>query len=154
MSDNPKFDFETLFKQFDPNQMAKQFQEMFANSPFGDMNTTDLMETQRKTLESIKQANETAVSGAQSLMERQSEMMQQAMADAAKAMQNMAESEPAEAASDNAALVEEAVKKSMENFGEIADMIQGIYTEISDQVERRMEESVNEMKESLAKTKK
>jgi phasin family protein len=112
------------------------------------------METQRKTLESIKQANETAVSGAQSLMERQTEMMQQAMADAAKAMQNLSESEPSEVVSENAALVEGAVKKSMENFGEIADMIQGIYTEISDQVERRMEESVNEMKESLAKTKK
>ena len=152
MSDNSKFDFEALFKQFDPTHMAKQFQQLMATSPFSNFDSADLVETQRKTLESIKQANEAAVAGAQSLMERQSEMMQQAMTDAAEAMNNIAATEPAEVVSEHAAQIEAAVKKSMENFAEIGGMIQGIYAEISEQVEHRMDQTAEEMNDALAKT--
>jgi len=154
MSENTKFDFETLLKQFDPAGVARQFQEIIANSPLGNFDPADMAESQKKTLEAIKQANEAAISGTHSLMTRQSEMMQQAMTDAAEAMQNLANAEPSEVANENVAMMESAVKKSMENFGEIAEMIEGIYSEISGKVEKRMEESVEELNEVIRKTKK
>lgn len=151
MNEKSPFDFEQLMKQFDPAEVTRQFQQMFASSPFSHLDPEKMMESQKKTVETIKEANMTALNGAQKLMKRQSEMMQQAMAEAAGAMKDLSEAEPGKVAEEQTAMVEGAVKKAMENFEEIAEMIEGIYTEVSGKVEQRMEQSVQELHDAIAK---
>ncbi len=153
MNDNSKFDFEELMKQFDPTKMVQQFQEIIENSPFNQFNSTELMESQKNAAKSIAKANETVMSGVQALMTRQTEMMQQAMADAASAAENLTRSKGSEGSTEQSALIEAAMQKSMENFEEVADMIGNIYTDISEQVEQRMEQSVKELNDVIAKSK-
>ena len=150
MKEKNPFDFEQLMSQFDPAKVAEQFQQMLANPPYSQLNVAKLMESQKKTLESIQKANVTAVSGAQQLMKRQSEMWQQAMTDAGEAMQKLSAAEPTEAGKEQAATIEAAVKKSMENFEEISAMIGDIYNDISGQVEERMEQTVQELQDAIA----
>ena len=153
MSSKNPFDFSDLFKQMDPASMAQQFQEMLANSPVANLDPGAIAESQRKNMETLMQANQAAVSGAQNLLQRQSEMMQTALAEAADAVKSLSESEPAEFAEKNIDLIESAMTKSMNNFSEIAEMIEGIYGEMSEKVEQRMKENLEELKDTLAKAK-
>ena len=153
MSSKNPFDFSDLFKQMDPASMARQFQEMLANSPVANLDPGAIAESQRKNMETLMQANQAAVSGAQNLLQRQSEMMQAALSEAADAVKSLSESEPAELAEKNIDLIENAMTKSMSNFSEIAEMIEGIYEEMSEKVEQRMKENLEELKDTLAKAK-
>ena len=133
--------------------MAQQFQEMLSNAPIANLDPGAIAESQRKNMEALMEANQAAVSGAQNLLQRQSEMMQAALSEAAGAVKSLSESEPSELAEKNIDLIEEAMTKSMSNFSEIAEMIEGIYGEMSEKVEQRMKQNLEELKETLAKAK-
>ena len=142
---------EDLFSQFDPANMARQFQEMLANSPFSQFDTQAIVDAQSRNLEAMKKANETAVSGARTMMQRQAEMVQQAMVEAGEAAKKLSDTQPEDLAKENIRLVEEAMQKSMKNFSEINQMAQGVYADLSKQMEARIEESMQELKDAIAK---
>ena len=152
MSDPNKFDFSELFKQFDPMDMAKQFQEAINQSPLKNLKADDLLEMQKKTLDTMLSANQTAMEGARDLFSKQSEMMQQAVSDTTEAVQKMTNTEPSEIPAEQAAVIEDAIKKSMQNFSEIAEMIQSTYGEVSKQMEQRMRDNAEELKQALNKS--
>ena len=133
--------------------MAQQFQEMLSNAPIANLDPGAIAEAQRKNMEALMEANQAAVSGAQNLLQRQSEMMQAALSEAAGAVKSLSESEPSELAEKNIDLIENAMTKSMSNFSEIAEMIEEIYGEMSEKVEQRMKQNLEELKETLAKAK-
>ncbi|MGI9319761.1 MAG: phasin family protein [bacterium] len=153
MSSNNPFDFSDLIKQMDPAKMAEQFQEMLSKSPITNLDPSTIVESQRKNMETLMQANQAAVSGAQTLLQRQSEMMQTAFTEAAQAVQSMSDTEPSELAEKNIDLIESAMSKSMENFSEIAGMIEDIYGEMSDKVEQRMKQNIDELRQTLTNAK-
>ena len=151
MSEKKSSSPEDLFSQFDPANMAKQFQEMLANSPFSQFDTKAIVEAQTRNMEAMKKANETAVAGARSMMQRQAEMVQQAMTEAGEAVRKLNDTQPEDMARENIRLVEEAMQKSMQNFSEISDMAQGVYTDLASQMETRIDESMQELKDAIDK---
>jgi phasin family protein len=153
MSSKNPFDFSDLIKQMDPAKMASQFQEMLSSSPIANLDPEAIAESQRKNFETLMQANQSAITGTQQLLQRQSEMMQAALQEAAQAVQSMSETEPSELAEKNIDLIENAMTKSMDNFSEIAGMIENIYGDMSEKVEQRMKQNLEELKETLSKTK-
>ncbi|MGB5706081.1 MAG: phasin family protein [Arenicellales bacterium] len=153
MSNKNPFDFSDLIKQMDPTKLAQQFQEMLSSLPVANLDPSAIAESQRKNFETMMQANQAAVSGAQSLLKRQAEMMQTTLSEGAQAVQSLSDSEPSEMAEKNTELIENAMKKSMDNFTEIAGMIEGIYGEMSEKVEQRLKENLDELRDTLAKTK-
>ena len=153
MTSNNQFDYQSLMALFDPAKMAKQFETALSNSPLAGMDTAGLMASQKKTMEAMMNANQSAVSGAQQLFQRQAEMLQQAMTETQETMKQMSDTEPTEAAAKNAENLEKGLKQAMENFEEIAGMMQSTYQEVTQQVEQRMQENVQELQDVLAKSK-
>ena len=149
MPTNNPFDFSAFMAELDPDRMTARWQEMLKASPLAGLDLDALAESQRKNVESLMKANETAANGARDLLERQSAMMQQALTEATAAINEFSQSEPADALNKNAARVEESVRRSMDNFGEIATMMQESFGEISAQVEQRLQENLEELKRAL-----
>lgn len=152
MSEPKKPDFQDFSQMFDVESMTRQFQDMLANSPFAQVDTDALMAAQQKNMAALQRAGEAAASGARQLMEKQARMLEQAMADGAGALEKLRSAEPSEALQQNAALVEQAMQKSFTDFGEIAETIQHTYTEVSRELENRMEQSLEELNQAIAKT--
>ena len=139
---------------FDPTRINQQFQAMMENSPFASQEAKDLMESQRKTMEMLQKAQQSAVTGAHSLAHRQGEMMQQAMQDAQAKLAELSSSEPAEAMQKNAEAIEQGLQQAMANFQEISEMMQANYADVSAQVEERMQQSLRELQDILEKSQK
>lgn len=150
---NP-FDFSEMLKQFDPAEVTRQFQTMFENNPFANMDTESISETQRKNMDALMQAQKVVMDGAQSIMQSQTEMLRSAMAEAAKTVQKMSESEPGEIPEKNAEAVEKAFNQAIENFNEISSMVEDLYKDISTKVETQVKENLDEFKATLAKANK
>ena len=154
MKDSKNNDFQAFADLFDPARLNQQFQAMLDNSPFASPEAKELMETQRKTMEMLQKAQQSAVSGAQSLAQRQGEMMQQAMQDAQAKMSELANSEPGKAMEKNAEAIEQGLQQAMANFREISEMMQATYADVSAQVEERMQQNLRELQDILEKSQK
>jgi len=147
-------DFQAFADLFDPARINQQFQAMLDSSVFASQEAKELMESQRKTMEMLQKAQQSAVTGAQSLAQRQGEMMQQAIHDAQTRLAELSSSEPAEAVQKNAEAIEQGLQQAMANFREISEMMQATYADVSSQVEERMQESLGELQDILEKAKK
>ena len=154
MKDSKNNNFQAFADLFDPARLNHQFQAMLDSSLFASQEAKELMESQRKTMEMLQKAQQSAVSGAQILAQRQGEMMQQAMQDAQAKLAELSSSEPAEAMQKNAEAIEQGLQQAMANFQEISEMMQATYSDVSAQVEERMQESLRELQDILAKNKK
>ena len=119
--------------------------------PFKQFDTQGIVDAQVKNFETLQRMNETAMTGAQSLFERHAQMMQQAMQEAGEAVKKLGETQPQDLANENIRVLEGAMQKSMENFSEISEMAQGVYSEVGQQMEERIEQSMQELKDTIEK---
>ena len=143
---NNPFDFTKAFEQFDPKELAEKIQEAF-NFDYSDMKAA-----QDKNLELLMSANKTLADSSQAFFERQAEMLQQAMTEATEAAKNLASAgSPQDIAAKQAELLQAAYEKALANSTEISEMAQKTQAEISDKVNKRIEESMEEFKETLSK---
>ena len=156
MSSNNPFDFSKLFEQFDPNQVAKQIQSAFNLDAFNDalkgkIDFEAIQAAQEKNLKLLMSTNQAFADGSKELFIRQAEMLKQAMAEAAKAAETLASSgSPQEAVSKQAELIQQAYEKALASSTEINEMAQKAQGEISEKVSKRLEESMEEFKQSLS----
>jgi phasin family protein len=154
MSTKNPLDFSNLFQQFDPTAMTKRLQEMFGNVDVPNVDVKALMETQSKNLQALTEANRAAIEGTQSLMQRQAEMVQQAMTEASEAAKALASSSgPKEALAQQTKLIESAFAKAMANAAEISDMIKKTQDQTTQLVSSRITESLADLRSSMEKVK-
>ena len=146
MTTSNPFDFTKAFEQFDPKEVAEKIQEAF-NFDYSDMKIA-----QDKNLELLMSANKTLADSSQAFFERQAEMLQQAMTEATEAAKNLSSAgSPQDIAAKQAELLQAAYEKALANSTEISEMAQKTQAEISDKVNKRIEESMEEFKETLSK---
>lgn len=154
MSAKNPLDFSNLLQQFDPTAMTKRLQEMFGNVNIPNVDVKALMETQSKNLQALTEANRAAIEGTQSLMQRQAEMVQQAMAEASEAAKTLASSSsPKEALAGQTKLIESAFAKAMANAAEISDMIKKTQDQTAQMVTTRITESLADLRSGMEKAK-
>lgn len=154
MSTTNPFDFSNLFQQFDPTAMTKRFQDLLGNFNAPNVDVKGLMETQSKNLQALTAANRAAIEGAQTLMQRQAEMVQQAMNEASEAAKALASSSsPQEAVAEQTKLIESVFSKAMANAAEISEMIKKTQDQTTEMVSSRISESMAELRESMQKLK-
>ena len=161
MPTNNPFDFSKAFEQFDPSQIAEKIQSAFNMDAFnldaindsfkGKFDLKAIQASQEKNLELLMSANQTFADSSKALLERQADMLQQAMTQATAAAQTLASSSsPLEAANKQAELIQEAYEKALANSTEISEMAQKTQEEISKKVNKRLEETMEEIQQSLA----
>ena len=140
---NP-FDFTQAFQQFDPKEVAQQIQDAFK------IDFDVIKSAQDKNMELLVATNQAFAASSQSLLERQVEMLQQAMTEATEAAQSLASSGSAEeVAARQAELLQAAYEKALANSTEISEMAQKTQEQIAEKVNQRIAESLEEFKQAV-----
>lgn len=142
---NP-FDFTEMFQQFDPKEVAQKIQDAFK------VDYEAIKSAQDKNIELLMSTNKAIASSSQTLLQRQAEMLQQAMTEATSAAKALADSgSPQEVVTKQAELLQAAYEKALANSTEISEMAKKTQEEISEKVNQRIAESLQEFKETIAK---
>ncbi len=134
---------------FSQNDFAKAF-EQYQNLPF---NMDTLLDTQRKNMQALTEAQQLALEGFQAIAQRQSEIMSQIVEDnSAIAKELMGESTPEEKFSKNADLFKKVYERTITNMQELSEIAGKSNTEAGNIINKRVSASMNEIKNSVKKT--
>ena len=153
---NP-FDFSTFFKAASDDEVVKQWQDqwqaLMANAQVPHLDMTAIQKTQQKNLETLATANKDVAKGAQRLMNRQAEMFQYALKEAAEAAKGLSDvKDPTQLATKQAKLVEQAMEKALANGTEIANLMKATQEETAETIAARMKEAMEELRQTLSQT--
>ncbi|MBX3455088.1 phasin family protein [Ferrovibrio sp.] len=142
------FDFNKLF---DPSKMFDA-QKMFGDFKLPGFDAEALAATQKKNLEAIAAANKKAFEGYQALAARQAEIFQQGM-DELSSLVKDAVSKGAKDANPakQAELVKAAVERALANLKELAELAAKTNTETFETLNKRANESLEELRATLSK---
>ena len=112
-----------------------------------------IMDAQRKNIEALTAANQTAVQGMQAVAQRQAEILSQAMNEVSTVAQQLASSasNPQEMTTKQAELVRTAFEHALANARELAEMVSKSNTEAFAIINKRVTESLQELKTLVAK---
>lgn len=150
---NP-FDFSNIFKQFDPSSMTKQYQDFFGKFNVPNLDMSALVEAQNKNVQALTAANQAMLEGAQSLMQRQAEMVKQVLEEASEAAKSLSSAaNPQEAADKQVKLIEASFSEALSNFAEISEMVKNTQDETTKLVTARFNESLEEFRANVGKLK-
>lgn len=125
-----------------------QFAEQFK---VPQIDTTALIEAQRKNLEALTNANRLAFEGAKALTERQAEILRQAMAESTAAVKDLAAGKPEDAMAKQAEWLKQGLERSVENFRELAEIGTKSQHDAAEVINKRISEGLDEMKTAIKK---
>ena len=146
MADNPFNPFANVdFSKFDFSKMMGDFK-----IPGFDMQAA--MDAQRKNIEALTAANQAAVQGMQAVAQRQAEILSQAMNEVSAVAQQLASasSNPQEMTAKQAELARKAFEQALANMRELAEMVSKSNTEAFAIINKRVTESLQELKSLVA----
>ncbi len=148
------FDPTKMFEQFDPNNFMGDFSKAFSEYKIPGLDGNVIVESQRKNLEALAQANKQAIEGMQSVFQRQAEIMNTAMVEMQQVFQELSvEGEPQDKVAEQTDLVKVAVEKAIFNMHELASMAGQSNAVAFDTIHSRFKASLEEVKEEVLKTK-
>lgn len=148
---NP-FDFTNLFQNYDPQAFFRQLQNGFSAYQLPNLDTSAMIESQKKNLDALVAANQAAFTGSQELLKKQGDMLQQAMTDAVEAATALAgSSNPKALAEKQTELVQAAFEKALANSTELSELVKKNQDEINNLINQRVSESLREIKDSISK---
>lgn len=139
---NPFLD-QNFAEAFDFTKYAEQFQ-------VPGVDNKALMDTYRKNIEAVSQANRVAFEGAQAVAQRQGEIMRQAMEEAVQAMQQGGNSSsPDQQLAKQSEIAKKAFESGLKNARELAEMSAKSNQEAMELINKRMAESFDELREAV-----
>ncbi len=150
MTKNP-FDYTEIFQQFNPKEVAQKIQDAFKF----DQNAFDfdaIRAAQEKNMQLLMTTNQAISECSQSVVKRQTEMLQQAMQQATDAAKSLSLSQSTqEVATKQADLLQAAYEKTIADSTEISEMAKKTQEEITVKVNERIVKSLEELKETISK---
>lgn len=149
------FDPSKLMGEFDPKKFMGDFQKAFAEYKIPGVDGNIIMESQKKNVEALAQANKVALEGMQAVFKRQAEILGQAMEEMQATFKEIsAAGEPQDKVAQQTDLVKDAVEKALSNMRELAEMAGKSNTEAFETIRSRFTESLDEVKAEVLKLKK
>jgi phasin family protein len=137
---NPFTDF------FAQNDFTKMF-ENYQGIPF-DMKS--FLETQRKNIQALTEAQQLTMEGFQAIAQRQSELLSQLVEDNSSiAKQMISEGTPEEKIAKNAKLFKSVYERTISNMKELSEIVSKSSEEASDVINKRVTATMNEIQSSL-----
>ena len=152
MANNPFNPFTTMdFSKFDLGKF--DMTKMFGDVKIPGFDMKAVMDAQRKNIEALNAANQAAVQGVQAVAQRQAEILSQAMSEVSMVAQQLASasSNPQELTAKQAELVRKAFEQALANARELAEMVSKSNTEAFAIINKRVTESLQELKALVAK---
>lgn len=149
------FDFTKMFKSFDPSKMAEEMTKMLGQYKIPGVDMDTVVASQKKNVEALVAANRTVVEGVQSVMKRQAEIMQEAMAEMTKAVETMSKSaaSPQDMVAAQVDLMKTGLERTFASLQEIAQMVSKSQTDATTQINSRITASLDEIKQLVLKAK-
>ncbi|QQP90488.1 phasin family protein [Skermanella sp. TT6] len=109
---------------------------------------------QQKNIQALTAANQLAFEGFQAVARRQSEILRQAIEQTTSIVSELlAAGSPEEKVAKQADLVKAAFEKALANTRELAELVTKSNTEAADVINKRVSESLEELKSVVAKAK-
>ncbi len=142
----------------DVSKFAEQFEvpdfsKMGENFAVPGVDASAIMETQKRNMEAIVQANRLSFEGTQALMHRQGEIVRQAVEEVSRAVQSMsAAGTPDEVMSKQTELVKDAFERTLSNVRELAEMGAKSNQEAVEVLNKRVSDSLEELKSQIKAT--
>jgi phasin family protein len=143
----------TQQKNFFSSQLSgdsiSRFFEGFQVMPF---DLQSILETQRKNLQCLSEAQQLAMQNWQTLFFRQAEIFSQAMEkQSALTSELMKEGKPEDKLAKNAEAIKQSYEQAMANAAEISDMVKKANAEATSLLNKRVSASLKEMRSAIAK---
>jgi phasin family protein len=114
-----------------------------------------LMDSQRKNIEALTEANKLALEGMQTVFKRQVEILREAMEESANVAKELtAVGSAQDKIMRQTEVTKAAFERALQNSRELSDMMRKSNVEAFELLNKRFGEVMNEMKESMAKLKK
>ena len=137
--------YEAFFTQNDFAKLFKGYQSV----PF---DLQSFLETQRKNIQALSEAQQVSVENLQTIVQRQSTILSQMVEDNAQLTKElMAEGTPEEKMSKNAQMFKSAYERSVKNMNEITELLNQSNQEASSIINKRVSATMNEVKAALEK---
>lgn len=134
---------------FSQNDFTRAF-EQFQNLPF---DIKDLMETQRRNVQALTEAQQQAIEDMQAIAQRQAEVLSQLVEDNSNIAKSiLSEGTPEEKIAKNADLFKKVYERTVNNMRDLSEMINKSNIEAGNIINKRVAASMNEIKNSLEKT--
>lgn len=131
--------------KFDPAKMMAGM-----NVPGIDMQA--MLDAQRKNIEALNAANQVAVEGMQALAKRQAEIMAEAMNEIGTVSRQLGDLQnPQDMAGKQAQMVQETFEKALGYMRELAEMVNKSNSEAFEVINKRFNESLEELRSMMPK---
>ncbi len=144
---NP-FDPTEMMRLFDPGQALAEWRQLLESygAPKG-AELPAMLDSQRKNMEALLEANRLLLSGAQTVMQRQTELLNEATREAAAAAGKLTSAQqPAEWQQQQMALIASAYGRAIGVLQEISSMINTSQQRALEVLDRRWNESIGELR--------
>lgn len=149
----PFFDFD-MGRMFDMSRMMDA-SKLLGDFKFPGVDVEQVMTSQRKNVEALTAANQLALEGYQAILRRQGEILRQTLEQAnTMVSEMMVVGTPEEKVARNADMVKTAFEKTLANTRELAEMAAKSNGEAADVLNRRVSESLDELKGVIQKARK
>ena len=135
-----------------PFNPITDFSKMLEGFNFPGIDKTSLIDSRRKDLEALAEANRLAYEGMQALVQKQTEMLSTSVREIQAAAQQMSGGNPAEVMAKQGEFVQRSLQKAFDNMREMAEMAQRSQADALAAITKRAEQSMNEAKTSSQRT--
>ena len=150
-----EFDPAKLMSEFDPKKFFGDFQKAFTEYKVPGVDGNVILESQKKNVEAVAQANKVALEGIQAVFKRQAEIMSQMMEEMQTTFKELSvKGEPQDKVAQQADLLKDSVEKALSNMRELTEMAGKSNTEAFDTIHTRFKDSLDEVKAEVLKLKK
>jgi phasin family protein len=147
-------DFQKMMKDFDPTKMVDEFSKMLKQYKLPGVDLDSLIASQKKNVEALTSANKVAFEGLQAVAKRQTEILQETMNEASKAIDVLAKAgSPQEVAAKQAELAKDAFERALANMRELAELVAKANQEATNTINTRISATLDEIKEMALKMK-
>ncbi|MGC1954930.1 MAG: TIGR01841 family phasin [Gammaproteobacteria bacterium] len=142
-------DMSKVMTVFDPSEMFDELTKAFAGVELPGVNVSSVLETQRKNVEALSQANRRAFETAQAMLDRQMEMLKEAVTAASWALSDLsATKSPTKAATKQGELLKQLVERALSNLREMTDIVTKANEDALKTIRKRVEESIKEIRQA------
>lgn len=136
------------FMPFDVAKMLSEFR-------VPGLDVDAMLKAQRKNLDALAEANKAAAEGYQAVAKRQAEILKETMEEATAAVREaMSGGSPEANAARQAELFKAALERALGNMRELAELTAKANSEAFERVNKRMMESIDELKQMLTRPRK
>jgi phasin family protein len=161
MSDKPPFPAlsfpgaDLVTKAFEQaRHNAEEFSRLFTDAKLPALlDTKAVLAAHKRNIEVLTKANQIAIDGAQAVVKRNMEILQQTVAEMSETIQALsADGTPQEKAASQAALLKRSYERAIAHTRELGELIQTTNTEAASVLNKRFTEAVEEVKALVAKS--